>query len=430
LDSTFPSADLRFHPTLSLIKALFILIIVILCGSLPSLAEEQATGADTLISSSDTDSQPVVQPPRAATNVQVKDAPNDAGGSIDVSWMLSPDDGEKVTEYKILRAGSIDVRAGEFIEAGTVPAGETSYRDGNAAEGVAYFYKILTVSTQKLNGVIVGEASSESEAAGPISSSAQWFDWRRINVLVATVVLTFLILAMISQAKSGKKLFVRKIAGMEAVDEAVGRATEMGRKIYYVPGIQDMDNMQTIASMTILGRVAELAAQYETWLEVPVCKSLVMVTAKEVVKEAHAKVGRPDAYHENQVHYLTDDQFGYAAAIDGMVVREQPATIFYMGAFFAESLILAETGNASGAIQIAGTAMPAQLPFFVAACDYTLIGEELFAASAYLSKDPKLLGSLKGQDYGKALLLISIIVGIVFETFGIWDFSNLFSVIE
>jgi hypothetical protein len=60
--------------------------------------------------------------------------------------------------------------------------------------------------------------------------------------------------------------------------------------------------------------------------------------------------------------------------------------------------------------------MPSQLPFFVAACDYTLIGEELFAASAYLSKDPKLLGSLKGQDVGKFIFLLVILVGVVFLT--------------
>jgi len=155
-----------------------------------------------------------------------------------------------------------------------------------------------------------------------------------------------------------------------------------------------------------------------------------MVTAKEVVKEAHSKVGRPDTFHEDQVHYLTDDQFGYAAAIDGMVVREKPATMFFMGEFFAESLILAETGNASGAIQIAGTAAPAQLPFFIAACDYTLLGEELFAASAYLSREPKLLGSLKGQDMGKAVILVAILIGIILETFDIWSFSTLFSVID
>jgi hypothetical protein len=64
-----------------------------------------------------------------------------------------------------------------------------------------------------------------------------------------------------------------------------------------------------------------------------------------------------------------------------------------------------------GAIQVAGTAMPAQLPFFVAACDYTLIGEEFFAASAYLSHDPDQLGSLKGQDVGKVVAAAFLVIG-------------------
>jgi hypothetical protein len=199
--------------------------------------------------------------------------------------------------------------------------------------------------------------------------------------------------------------------------------------VLYIPGIDDMDNVMTIASMSILGYVAEKTATYNTYLEVPTCKSMVMVTAKEVVKEAYTKVGRIDSYRTEQVHYLTDDQFGYAAAIDGIVVREKPATMFYIGSFFAESLILAEIGNAAGAIQIAGTAQPTQLPFFVTACDYTLLGEEMFAASAYLSREPRLLGSLKGQDYVKALVLVAIVIGIILETFGIWDFSSLFTVV-
>ena len=117
----------------------------------------------------------------------------------------------------------------------------------------------------------------------------------------------------------------------------------------------------------------------------------------------------------------------FNAAIDGMIVREKPATMFYMGAFFAESLILAETGNSVGAIQIAGTAQPAQLPFFVAACDYTLIGEELFAASAYLSREPRQLGSLKGQDIGKGLFILCIIVGVILATLNVWDMSVIFA---
>jgi len=118
------------------------------------------------------------------------------------------------------------------------------------------------------------------------------------------------------------------------------------------------------------------------------------------------------------IYYLTDEQFGYVAAVSGHMVREKPAACFYLGQFYAESLILAETGNSIGAIQIAGTAMPAQLPFFVAACDYTLIGEEFYAASAYLSGEPHQLGSLKGQDVGKSIVGVLVLIGCLLSTMG------------
>jgi hypothetical protein len=131
------------------------------------------------------------------------------------------------------------------------------------------------------------------------------------------------------------------------------------------------------------------------------------------VHAAYMEAGRPDAYNEDLIYYVTDEQFGFLAYLQGMMVREKPAACFYMGSFFAESLILAETGNSIGAIQIAGTAQPAQLPFFVAACDYTLIGEEFFAASAYLTGSPEELGSLKGQDVGKLIVGAGIISGVL-----------------
>lgn len=406
----------------------FLLLAFLIIVIVPALAAQQPADADTVLA----DSVLSERTPAPPAGVTVRDMPNDAGGSIKINWELSPDDiaDGKVRKYRVLRAETVGGQRQEFTEIGDVTSGATEYIDGNAEMGVEFYYKVRAVNFLAENNETVWEATSESVEAGPVKSSAQWFDWRRINVFVGVFVLCGFILYYINQAKAGKKLFIRKIAGLEAVDEAVGRATEMGKKIFYIPGTQDMDNVQTIAGVTILGRVAEMAAQYETWLEVPVSRSLVLVTSKEVVKEAYAKVGRPDAYQEDQVHYLTDDQFGYAAGIDGMVVREKPATIFYMGAFYAEALILAETGNSIGAIQIAGTAMPSQLPFFVASCDYTLIGEELFAASAYLSREPKLLGSLKGQDMGKAVILIAIVVGVLLETFGIWKLSNLFTVID
>ena len=140
---------------------------------------------------------------------------------------------------------------------------------------------------------------------------------------------------------------------------------------------------------------------------------------------AYLKAGRPDAFKEGCVFYLTDDQFGYVAGIDGIMVREQPAANFFLGTFYAEALILAETGFSTGAMQTAGTAQPSQLPFFVVSCDYTLIGEELFAASAYLSKEPNQLGSLKGQDFGKFIIVLLILIGSVMEMTGYHWLKNI-----
>ena len=281
------------------------------------------------------------------------------------------------------------------------------YRDDKKIDDdLTYTYKIIVKKDGRFNET--KEKTAKSEVA--------IFDAHKTSVLIAAIFLTFAIVFFIKMARSGKKLYIRRIAGLDAVDDAVGRATEMGREIMFVPGIGDIDDPQTIAGLTILGRVAKLTAQYKTPLSVPVSRSMVMVTGREIVKESYLSMGRPENFQNGMVYYLTDDQFGFAAGVDGIMVREKPATIFLQGSFFAESLILAETGHHVGAIQISGTAAPSQLPFFITACDYTLMGEELYAASAYLSREPQLLGSLRGQDAGKAIILFAIIVGIILET--------------
>ena len=249
-------------------------------------------------------------------------------------------------------------------------------------------------------------------------SSGLWKAFAYDRRYLATILVVFCgaVIYWIHRARQGADIKVRRIAGLEAIDEAVGRATEMGRSCIFVPGIQDMNEVQTIAGMTVLSRVSQTAAKFMAKVEVPVSKSLVMTTAREVVQSAFVAAGRPDAYNPDDIYYVTDEQFGYVAYLSGMMVREKPAACFYMGAFYAESLILAETGNSIDAIQVAGTAMPAQLPFFVAACDYTLIGEEFFAASAYLSGSAAELGSLKGQDVGKVIVAVILIIGVALST--------------
>ena len=126
----------------------------------------------------------------------------------------------------------------------------------------------------------------------------------------------------------------------------------------YIPGIQSMDDIQTVASMSILGHVARATARYGTDLDCANKDPLTFAAAREAVRGAYLAEGRPDLYREEMVNYVTYDQFAFTAAVSAHV-RERPATIFLVGYFFAESLILAETGSPP-AIQIAGQADPTQ----------------------------------------------------------------------
>ena len=233
----------------------------------------------------------------------------------------------------------------------------------------------------------------------------------------AVLIISITIYYYIDRARSGADIYLRTIPGLKAIEEAVGRATEMGKSVLFVPGISDLDQVETITGLNILGHVAEHTAKYETSLNVPVSKSIVMEAGREVCKEAYLRAGRPDLYYDDMVHYVTEEQFAYTAGVTGIMERDKPAACFYLGKFYAESLILAEAGNSIGALQIAGTGSYSQIPFFVTACDYTLIGEEFFVASAYLSKKPELVGSIKGQDIVKLLVMIAIALTVVLNGF-------------
>ncbi len=250
----------------------------------------------------------------------------------------------------------------------------------------------------------------------------------RLTVLLTVLLMVSLLLYFYQKIrKDASSLYIRRIAGIDAIEEAVGRCTEMGRPILYVPGIEDMQDIQTIASMLILGKVAEMAARYKTEIFVPCRIPFVMSVAEEMVRQGFYNAGVPEDHKADNMSFISDEQFAYTAGVNGIMLREHPAANLFLGRFFAESLILAETGFEAKAIQVAGTAEVTQLPFFIAACDYTLIGEELFAASAYLSRDPKLLSNLKATDWFKILSIAAILVGSLLVTldslglsFGAW----------
>ncbi|MBI5708959.1 MAG: fibronectin type III domain-containing protein [Candidatus Eisenbacteria bacterium] len=359
---------------------------------------------------------PATPAPRPAAGLVWRDVPNDAGRAVELDWEPSADDrrGDPVVRgYQIERSLN---PGGPWTVVDSVAAGVTSFSDQTLLRGIEYFYRVIAAGP--------GGRTPAGSVTGPVVATSQWFNGTRWSVLVLTMLFFGFVLYYIASAQSGKKPFVRRIPGIDAIEEAIGRATEMGRSVLYVPGIQDIDEIQTVQALIILESVARLTAKYETPLKVPVTYPIPFAIAEEMVRGGYLHAGRPDRYDPDSVQFVSPEQFAYVASITGIMMRDQPAAHIFMGSFFAESLLLAETGFATGAIQVAGTANVHQLPFFVVACDYTLIGEELYAASAYLSGEPKLVGSLKGADLMKIVLVAIILAGCVLESFGVHELTR------
>jgi len=387
------------------------------------------SGVVFLFSASMTEAQSAITPPR---DLQVFDTPNDGGGSLTVLWPAAPFDGPEV-RYQVLLAEAATVHDSAAMKVvAEIPANKSLVKDTRLpwwtrkGEPTDHLFVIRSGK-----GVEFKEGSTYSVAVAVMRGDARmvspvvqatpgpnWFNWNEINNLLLALLFGCLVFYAINQAKR-REIFLRRIPGLDAVDEAIGRATELGKPILYLTGAHDMSDPSTIAAAVILGRVAKRTAAYGTELMVPHRDPITMAVCQEITKQAYLEAGKPDLFKEDANFFITSDQFSYTAAVDGIMLRKKPAANFFMGAYFAESLLLTETGASTGAIQIAGTDSDHQLPFFVTTCDYTLIGEELYAASAYLSREPIQIGTLRGQDIGKAVLLVVIGVGTLLATVGV-----------
>ncbi len=364
-------------------------------------------------------------------HLRLYDTPNDGGASLTVVWASSPSDKPDV-RYQVL-LGEPGVTDPAMMKVLIEFPADTHYvkdaknpwwtrRAGSDEHQVVIRNgKGVALNDGTAYAVAVAAVRGDERAVGPVlqaTPTPNWINWNELNNLVLALMFGGIVFYAIGTAKR-REIFLRRIPGLDAVDEAIGRSTELGKPILYLTGAHDMSDPSTIAAAVILGRVAKRTAAYETELMVPHRDPITMAVCQEITKQAYLEAGKPDLFKEDSNFFITSDQFSYTAAVDGIMLRKKPAANFFMGSYFAESLLLTETGASTGAIQIAGTDSDHQLPFFVTTCDYTLIGEELYAASAYLSREPVQIGTLRGQDIGKAFILSVIGLGTVLATIGV-----------
>jgi len=217
-------------------------------------------------------------------------------------------------------------------------------------------------------------------------------------------------------SKKKKEIFIRRIPGIDAIDESIGRSVELGRPLAFTSGLTGVSPL-LYACLGVLRYIGRKAAVYKSRLFVPCNDPEALALTEATLQNAYRSEKRFSLYNPSMIRFLSEDQFAFAAGYQGLVHRENVGGAFLFGRFAAESLILAEAGQQIGAVQVAATVSSAQIPFFITTCDYTLIGEELYAAGAYLSKDPVQTGSLRGQDIAKLIVVALILIGIAQSTY-------------
>lgn len=212
--------------------------------------------------------------------------------------------------------------------------------------------------------------------------------------------------------------FIRRVPAIDAIDEGIGRATELGRPVIASPGIAVYGiDYWTVAALSILAHVARLCARNELKLLVPLGGSdqsyTLMEVARDVVENEYRMEGKADDYDVENLPFLSGRQFAWASGYVGLLHRERPGVDIMVGLQWASAMYMSEVAHEVGCMQISGTTYLSNIACLATSSDYVMIGEEMTAAGAYLSEDPIQISSIRTQDIIKAILLVILILGVI-----------------
>ncbi len=239
--------------------------------------------------------QPAVTAP---ASLQIMDTPNDGGESLTLVWSPSPSDGPEA-QYEVLIGAPGATDSASFKIIAQFPANTRYVKQAKSAwwtragDPTWHQYVIKNGKGVELKDgttypVTVAMRKGAERSVGPLLQAAShpnWFNWNQINNLILALGFGALVFYTISHAKRNE-IFLRRIPGLDAVDEAIGRSTELGKPILYLTGAHDMSDPSTIAAAGILGRVAKRTASYETEVMGPPRDPSTMAVCQGNTKQA------------------------------------------------------------------------------------------------------------------------------------------------
>ena len=250
---------------------------------------------------------------------------------------------------------------------------------------------------------------------------------KRFEFIALVAMLSMLYMA-IWMAKNRRVPTMKTLAALDALEEGVGRAAEMGKPVWFGTGMFGLAGQYTvmnICGLRILSAVAELCGKYGVWLQYMANQPNILPVARDLIEEGYDKGGRPEMYDPEMGMFTGGGQMNLIRVSYAYVQRMKPAAVFMFGALLSECGSTLGFAAKIGAMIFAGTPRLYYQAHLVLLCDYQLIGEELYSAGAILSKDPFQLGALEGQDWIKLATIGMMLFALVVVNTGMFQFESL-----
>jgi hypothetical protein len=221
------------------------------------------------------------------------------------------------------------------------------------------------------------------------------------------------------RARSGKVPTLRRIRAFETLKGLPGRAIENGGSLHLALGSGSVVNETTadsLAGLNVLNYLGEQAAATGESPTVTMADPMLMVLAQNTLRAAHNQDTERAEEAYRRVQWVAPQPAAYAAGVMGQLTLDKVEANVMVGSFGDEYLLIGEQAVQQGIPQVGGASQPTTLPFVYVTTPDGLMGEEIYAAGAYLQNHPTHLASLVTQDAMRWLIGLTILGGIIWAT--------------
>lgn len=235
--------------------------------------------------------------------------------------------------------------------------------------------------------------------------------------LAITILLLFvLFLALTTRQLRLKRggLRLRPLNGFRRLGGEVGQAVESGQKLHISlgqGGIVSPATASSVAATQILEKLAKDSCANNTPPVVTVGDGTLLPLAENHIRNAYSNANRLDQYQIEHAQFLAqgDDNYVFAAGVTNELTQNKVLSHVLAGRYGAEIGIMTGVASRQGVSQIIATDDLTALSIGTAVSDDLIVGEELFAAGAYLEGEPHQIASLRVQDIARWVIAATVV---------------------